>query len=70
MTDYASPFTGKSHMPFGDYKNWLLEEVPASHLLKVYADVIRYAPNKRSVAEKYLLDYIEKNKQALELKAQ
>lgn len=66
MTDYASPLTGKSPMPFGDYKNWLLEEVPASHLLKIYADVIRTAPNKRTVQEKYLINYIEKNKTTLE----
>jgi hypothetical protein len=58
--------TDNDPMPFGKYKDTALINVPAWYLLWLYDDMIRVAPNKRSLAQKYLIAYIEDNKEVLE----
>lgn len=57
--------TDESLMPFGKYKGIFLKEVPASYLLWLGESVSHIAPNKRSLAQKHLAEYIDDNKEVL-----
>lgn len=59
-------FTDETRMPFGKYKGTKLANVPASYLLWLYEQIKPMAPNKRSLDQKYLLEYIEDNKEISE----
>lgn len=54
-----------SIMPFGAHKGKNLANVPASYLLWLKEQIEPKAPNKRSLTEKLLLDYIEDNMDVL-----
>lgn len=56
-------------MPFGKYAGKYMWDVPGSYLLWLEEKIKHKAPNKRSLQEKYLLEYIEDNKKELQKEA-
>jgi hypothetical protein len=55
----------ESLMPFGKYKNIRLANIPASYFFYLEPGMKEKAPNKRSLTEKLLLDYINDNRDVL-----
>lgn len=61
-------FTEESTMPFGKFAGRKIANVPAEYLIWLNDQSKNFAPNKKTLFQKYLKDYVEKNKEALELK--
>lgn len=58
-------FTDETLMPFGKHQGKKLANVPASYLLWLEDQIKPKAPNKRTLNEKLLLEYIEDNRDVL-----
>lgn len=58
-------FIDTTPMPFGQHKGTLMMNVPARYLIWLEGEIKPKAPNKRTLCEKYLLEYIDTNKQVL-----
>jgi hypothetical protein len=63
-------FTKDTIMPIGTFRSRKLSDVPAGYLLELFQKIDRYAPNKRSLNEKYLHQYIKENITSLRLKSE
>jgi phage I-like protein len=60
------PLEDASLMPYGKYKDQKMIDVPASYLLWMHEQIRKMAPNKRSLQQKLVFDYVKTNYQALE----
>jgi len=54
-------------MPFGKYKGQPLVNVPASYFFWLEENIKLKALNKQNLMEKKLVEYIEENRDALEI---
>lgn len=63
--DQTSKYTDNDPFPFGKYKGVKMANVPATYLLWLEGEILHAAPNKRSLTHKFLLTYIEENRNVL-----